>query len=159
MHQSSLVNYASTQARGLVPRGVKQSGGTHEDAGSSKVASLAELLKGEQEQQSEVMRSQGGTEERTARHSKPLTANDTGYRKLGSSLGDFRLLSSQMTQLNNNAARAMELSTLESKKELSRLTGANSSGLASQFGLMEASKRQVKRRTKVSRLGAQTPAL
>jgi len=155
MQKQSLVNFAATQARGLVPMGVKQND-EKESKGGGKVASLEALLKDKQEDRNEVMRSQGGSQERTSRHPRPLTANDSGYKKLGSAVGDFRLLSMQMDSLNSNASRAMEISSLESKKELARLTGSNGLGIAGQFGLMASSERQFRRHMKVSRLGVQT---
>lgn len=139
----------------LVPVGVKQGNEKKITKSEKKVdedGSLAAL--------DEYLRDQTMTKKETDLTGMPQpqpTFRDQNYNNTNSKLADYRSLTSQQFNLNSDVAMAMAANTIQNKKELYRIENLNNqtSQLASQFGLVEASKRQYKKGMKVHRLSQQ----
>lgn len=139
----------------LVPVGVKQGNEKKLAKSEKKVdedGSLAAL--------DEYLRDQTMTKKETDLTGMPQpqpTFRDQQYNNTNSKLADYRSLTSQQFNLNSDVAMAMAANTIQNKKELYRIENLNNqtSQLASQFGLVEASKRQYKKGMKVHRLSQQ----
>ena len=86
------------------------------------------------------------------------TYRDQNVNDTDSKLGDYTKTTSQQFNLNNDIAAAMAANTVQSKREIWRIEHLNNNSmqLASQFGLVEASKRQHKKGQKVHRLSQQS---
>ena len=86
------------------------------------------------------------------------TYRDQNVNDTDSKLGDNTKTTSQQFNLNNDIAAAMAANTVQSKREIWRIEHLNNNSmqLASQFGLVEASKRQHKKGQKVHRLSQQS---
>lgn len=160
--RSSFLTSASNL--GLVPQGVKQNS-TDEGGKGGKVAALEAVLRGEQKEKQATFAAPHGTQQpiegdprKRALNNSLYYGHDEMFKRYGNELADYNSVSSQVTTINNSAVRALELSTLESKRELARLSRTNNdlNMVASQFGLEVASGRQFKRRKQINRLSAQT---
>ena len=79
--------------------------------------------------------------------------------KFSNELGNYSNVTTQMNRLNYDFVRAMDVSTLDSASELVKIDQLNNSNvgqmLASQHGVMHASKKAVKRNSKVHKLSSQ----
>jgi len=86
------------------------------------------------------------------------TYRDAKYNNTDSKLGNYDAIVSQQSSLDNDVAAAMAANTIQNKRELWRIEDLNrqASQLSSQFGLVEASKRQYKKGAKVHRLSQQS---
>jgi hypothetical protein len=83
---------------------------------------------------------------------------DAKYNNTDSRLGNYDAIVAQQSSLDNDVAAAMAANTIQNKRELWRIEDLNrqASSLSSQFGLVEASKRQYKKGAKVHRLSQQS---
>ena len=159
-------SFATSSANlGLVPFGVKQNNKQKGGATSTKVNELERVLRAqvingkEQFASPDAGQKLAQSDPRKKMLSDSLyLGKDDMYKKYSNHLADYTSLSKQMSGVSDSAVRALELSTLESKKELYRLQQTNSdlSMVASQFGLETASDRQFKRRKKINRMTGQT---
>ena len=79
--------------------------------------------------------------------------------KFATELGNYTNVTSQMNRLNVDYIRAMDVSSLDSKNELHRVDRLNNSSagkmLASQHGVMHASRKSLKRQGKIHKLSIQ----
>ena len=79
--------------------------------------------------------------------------------KFSNELGNYSNVTTQMNRLNYDFVRAMDVSTLDSASELVKIDQLNNSNvgqmLASQHGVMHASKKAVKRNLKIHKLSSQ----
>jgi hypothetical protein len=158
-------SFATSSANlGLVPFGVKQNKKA-QDGGSSKVNELEAVLRAQVVNQKEQFASPDAGQQLAGSNPRKRILSDSlylgkdaMYKKYSNHLADYANISKQMDGLSDSALRALELSTLESKKELYKLQQTNSdlSMVASQFGLETASDRQFRRRKKINRMSGQT---
>jgi hypothetical protein len=140
----------------LVPVGVKQGNEKKPKMDKSQVdtdGSLAAL--------DEYLREQTMTKketELTGMPQQPPTFRDQNYNNTNSKLADYTSLTNQQFNLNSEVAMAMAANTIQNKRELYRIENLNNKNqqLASQFGLVESSKRQWKKGMKINRLSQQT---
>ena len=86
------------------------------------------------------------------------TYRDKKFNNTDSKLGNYDAITSQQSNMDNDVAAAMAANTIQNKRELWRIEelNRNASQLSSQFGLVEASKRQYKKGKKIHRLSQQT---
>ena len=86
------------------------------------------------------------------------TYRDKKFNNTDSKLGNYDAITSQQANMDNDVTAAMAANTIQNKRELWRIEelNRNASQLSSQFGLVEASKRQYKKGGKVHRLSQQT---
>ena len=86
------------------------------------------------------------------------TYRDALYNNTDSKLGNYDAIVSQQSSLDNDVTAAMAANTIQNKRELWRIEDLNrqASSLSTQFGLVEASKRQYKKGGKIHRLSQQS---
>ena len=86
------------------------------------------------------------------------TYRDANYNNTDSRLGNYDSITSQQNNLDSDIAAAMAANTIQSKREIYRIEELNNSlsQIGSQFGLVEASKRQHKKGKAVHRLSQQS---
>lgn len=159
-------SFATSSANlGLVPFGVKQNNKQKGQAPSAKVNELESVLRAQVINEKEEFASPDAGQQlsQSDPRKKKLSdslylGKDDMYKQYSNHLADYTNISKQMSGVSDSALRALELSTLESKKELYRIQQTNSdlSMVASQFGLETASDRQYKRRRKINRMTGQT---
>lgn len=139
----------------LVPIGVKQANDKKPKIDKTQAdsdGSLAAL--------DEFLREQTMTKKETDLTGMPQpqpTFRDANYNNSDSKLADYSKLTNQQFNLNSDVAVAMSANTIQNKKELYRIENLNNQNkqLASEFGLVEASKRQWKKGMKIHRLSQQ----
>ena len=139
----------------LIPIGVRQGN----EPKKPKVVSAADS--GVLEKLDDYLREQTMEDKEEKLNGYPVqspTYRDQNVNDTDSKLGDYTLTTSQQFNLNNDIAAAMAANTVQSKREIWRIEQLNnhSMQLASQFGLVEASKRQHKKGQKVHRLSQQS---
>ena len=86
------------------------------------------------------------------------TYRDAKFNNTDSKLANYNSITSQQNSLDNDVTAAMAANTIQNKRELWRIEelNRNASQLSSQFGLVEASKRQYKKGAKIHRLSQQS---
>jgi hypothetical protein len=160
MNNSSFVYNSNA---GVVPFGVKQNKSDSDNPkGTGKVEALEAILRTatiNQKEQQAVKQAPPDHRKQALRNSLRYPTDDTQtYKQASNALGDYSNLTKQMQGVSQSAERALELTTLESKKNLSKIQSTNDSMLflANQIGLESASSRQFKRRVKFNRMSGQT---
>ena len=113
-----------------------------------------DTMKAKQEQNNQ---SAGGAQQPTNEQRRMQMKYDPqtqDYNLYGNQLGDFSTLLKQMTTDVEGGTNAMQLSTLESKKEIVRLEDANEQWdmITSQFGLTSRGDKVVKKAMKTNKL-------
>ena len=132
----------------LIPIGVKQ--GKIAKTNNNELDKLDEYLR------EETMTSK---EEKLNGHVLPQpTYRDKDYNNTDSRLGNYDSITSQQNNMDSDIAAAMAANTIQSKREIYRIEELNNSlsQIGSQFGLVEASKRQHKKGQKIHRLSQQS---
>lgn len=154
---SSLMSSSFVTAKnnlGLVPPGVKQNDDKKKTNTSSKVQGLEALLRKQTVDRQNLVNAPGSTQTPTSRHRQVQSTlrygNDDLHARYDNYLANFDSQTKSIMGVASEAERALQLSTLESKRDLSKIesSNANLSMLSSQRGLVSASARQVKRAKK-----------
>lgn len=150
---SSAMNISQANL-GLVPPGVKQASDKSGPKIAAKVAGLETLLRKQTTERQNLTNAPGSTQVPNGRHRQLQSSlrygNDTLYNRYDNHLASFTTQTDQILGVASEAERALQLSTLESKRDISKIQQSNDnlSMLASQRGLLSASARQVKRARK-----------
>jgi hypothetical protein len=140
---------------GLVPAGLESKQTMDSKSkGSGKMEALEGILRKNTTDRQNLVNAPMSTQQPNMRHEQIRSTlrygNDDLYKRYNNHIGDYKLQNDQVTGVADEAERALQLSTLESKRELKKLEDSNQtlSMLASQRGLHAASERQVKRNKK-----------
>ena len=148
----------------LVPIGSRKKQKPSEDtleASGEKCSDLENVLRQQKIEMKQETENSGGTlpNEQQKQDITKYVQQDGLVHKFANELGNYSNVTSQMSHLNYEFVRAMDVSTLDSKSELYRVDQLNNSMvgqmLASQHGIMHASKKALKRNAKVHKLSTQ----
>ena len=143
----------------IVPFGVRQ--GNEKKLGQKQKQETGQTTNGNLDALDAYLRSEtmGDKETKINGSVQPQPAyRDKLFNNTDSKLGNYDAITSQQANMDNDVAAAMAANTIQNKRELWRIEelNRNASQLSSQFGLVEASKRQYKKGGKVHRLSQQT---
>ena len=140
---------------GLVPPGLESKQIREKQATSSgKLEALEGILRQNTKNRQDLVNAPGFSQQTNPRMEAVRNTlrygDDDMYRRYDNYLGDYQRQNSQVMGVADEAERALQLSTLESKRELQKMQDSNTTlqMLASQRGLHAASERQVKRSQK-----------
>jgi hypothetical protein len=152
---TSLIQAGGPLNLSLVPRDLMTQQSKDDAKGqSTKVSGLEAMLRKEIQKKHQEVNAPTSTQHTTSRHeavrSKLKWENDSLYKRYDNHLGNFNMQTQQIRSANDEAEKALEVSTLESKRALGKIENSNNnlSMLASQRGLFAASNRQEKRMRK-----------
>ena len=161
-----MFNYAATTSNSMVPVGAQKkqktdsnpdSKGSDSQGNSDDLSSLENILR---QQKIKDMSQAGNTPTQQQQKDIDRFAPQDGLvHKYEGELGNYSRLTAQMNRLNYDVVRAMDVSTLENSSQMFRLDHLNNSQvgmmLASQHGVLHASKKAVKKVTKGHKLSSQ----
>jgi len=154
LHATSFI---ITENMGLVPL---KTDSKQKDVVGGSLSKLEAVLKAQEIDRRELFDAPGAPQKANAKqqHMKNLyVQEDTQLNAYKNSLGDYSNIASQMRTDNDNAVRSMNVSTMQSADEITKISNQNFiyNGLASELGLLHASERQYKKSKKVNRLSSQ----
>ena len=143
----------------IVPFGVRQ--GNEKKLGQKQKQEAGQPINGNLDALDAYLRSEtmGDKETKINGSAQPQpTYRDKKFNNTDSKLGNYDAITSQQSTMDSDVTAAMAANTIQNKRELWRIEelNRNASELSSQFGLVEASKRQYKKGGKVHRLSQQT---
>ena len=126
----------------------------------SSLAKLEKVLKDQEIKKRELFaapKSSQTPNEKQRRLEHLYLREDDQMNNYKNSLGDYSMIAKQMDDDRDNAIRSMNVSTLQSAKEVTKLANQNLNymALASEFGLIAASDRMYKKSKKTNKLSAQ----
>jgi hypothetical protein len=141
-------SYISSGKISMIPAGQETKNDTK--TSSKSLGGLEEALRGDAKEKNNVVDAPAATQHSTSRHEQIRSSlnygNDDMYQKYHNYLADYSNITKQTQGTASEVERALTLSTLNSKKELSKLqqTNDNNRMLSTSFGLHSASERQYK---------------